>query len=112
MTAINIHQSGNSLARSGDFKALLPQDEHADVSALVYQNLAPVVGPVLEQLPAAQVQAFQQLAAESKPSVVCAYGEGNAIRVVSNSRFFGLDLHTLALSALLNLARPGGTHMH
>jgi hypothetical protein len=38
--------------------------------------------------------------------VVCAYGEGNAIRVASNSRFFGLDLNTVALSALLKIAHP------
>ncbi len=108
MTAVNIHKSGNSLARSSSFRALLPQDEHADVSALVYQNLAPVVGPVLQQLTPSQQQSFQQLAAESKPSVVCAYGEGNTIRVASNSRFFGLDLNTVALSALLRLAQPRG----
>jgi hypothetical protein len=106
MNAVNIHRSGNSLARSSGFKALLPQDEHADVSALIYQNLAPVVTPVLQQLSPSQQQSFQQLAAESKPSVVCAYGEGNAIRVASNSRLFGLDLNTVALSALLRLAQP------
>src|SRR5262249_21140350 len=108
MQAVNTHRSGNSLARSNSFRALLPQDEHADVSALVYQNLAPVVGPVLRQLPPSQQQSFQQLAAESKPSVVCAYGEGNAIRVASNSRFFGLDLNTVALSTLMRLAQPRG----
>jgi hypothetical protein len=108
MNAVNIHKSGNSLARSSGFKALLPQDEHADVSALIYQNLAPVVGPVLQQLSPSQQQSFQQLAAESKPSVVCAYGEGDAIRVASNSRLFGLDLNTVALSALLKLAQPRG----
>jgi hypothetical protein len=108
MNAVNIHRNGNSLARSGNFKALLPQDEHADVSALLYQNLAPVVGPVLQQLSPSQQQSFQQLAAESKPSVVCAYGEGNAIRVASNSPLFGLDLNTVALTGLLRLAQPRG----
>lgn len=106
MNAISIHQSGNSLARSNDFRALLPNDQHADVSAMLYQNLAPVVGPVLQQLPAAQAQSFQQLAAETKPSVVCAYGEENAVRVASTSRFFGLDLNTFALSTLMKLAQP------
>jgi len=106
MTAINIHQSGNSLAQSSDFKALLPQDENADVSALLYQNLAPVLGPVMQQLTPSQLQAFQQIAAETKASVVCAYGEKNSIRVASTSRFFGLDLNTAALSALLKLAQP------
>jgi FecR-like protein/uncharacterized protein DUF3352/putative zinc finger protein len=108
MNALSIHQSGNSLARSSDFRSLLPQDQHTDVSALFYQNLAPVVGPVMSQLSPSQLQSLQQLAAESKPSVVCAYGEPNAIRVASNSRLFGLDLNTLTLSTLMKMTQPPG----
>lgn len=108
MNALTIHQSGNSLARSSDFRGLLPQDQHTDVSALLYQNLAPVVGPVMSQLTPSQLQSLQQIAAESKPSVVCAYGEPNAIRVASNSRLFGLDLNTLTLSTLMKMTQPPG----
>lgn len=107
MNAIAIHQSGNSLAQSAEFRALLPQDEHPDVSAVLYQNLAPVVGPIAQQLSPSQLQSLQQLAAETKPSVVCAYGEDNAIRVSTSSRLFGFDLNTLALSTLMNVAQPG-----
>jgi DNA-binding FrmR family transcriptional regulator len=107
MNAISIHQSGNSLARSAEFRALLPQDEQPDVSAVLYQNLAPVIGPIAGQLSPSQLQSLQQLAAETKPSVVCAYGEDNAIRVATSSRLFGFDLNTMALSALLNAAQPG-----
>ncbi len=110
MNAISIHQSGNSLAKSADFRALLPQDEHPDVSAVLYQNLAPVVGPIAQQLSPSQLQSLQQLAAETKPSVVCAYGEDNAIRVASSSRLFGFDLNTLALSTLMNVAQPSRAH--
>jgi hypothetical protein len=88
----------------------LPQDHHADVSGLIYQNLAPLVGPVMNQLSASQLQSLQQIAAESKPSVVCAYGEPNAIRVASNSRLFGLDLNTATLSTLLKMTHPTGNH--
>ncbi|HKT51048.1 MAG TPA: FecR domain-containing protein [Candidatus Angelobacter sp.] len=109
MNALTIHQSGNSLARSSDFRSLLPQDQHTDVSALLYQNLAPVVGPVMSQLTPSQLQSLQQLAAESKPSVVCAYGEPNAIRVASNSRLFGLDLNTLTLSTLMRMTQAPGS---
>jgi ferric-dicitrate binding protein FerR (iron transport regulator) len=108
MQAFNTATSGNSLAQSAGFKSLLPQDEHANVSALLYQNLAPVLGPITQQLTPSQLQALQQLAAETKPSLVCAYGEASSIRVASTSRFFGLDLNTMALSTLLKLARPGG----
>jgi len=75
---------------------------------LLYQNLAPVVGPVMSQLTPSQLQSLQQLAAESKPSVVCAYGEPNSIRVASNSRLFGLDLNTLTLSTLMKMTQPPG----
>jgi ferric-dicitrate binding protein FerR (iron transport regulator) len=110
MNAIAIHQNGNSLARSADFRALLPQDEHPDVSAVLYQNLAPVIGPIAQQLSASQLQSLQQIAAETKPSVVCAYGEDNAIRVATSSRLFGFDLNTLALSTLMNVAQPSRAH--
>lgn len=106
MEAVKTHQSGNSLAKSGGFHALLPADHYANVSALLYQNLAPVLGPISEQLSPSQLQSLQMLAAETKPSLVCAYGEEDAIRVASNSRFFGLDLNTLALSGLLRLSHP------
>lgn len=106
MNAIAIHQSGNSLANSAEFRALLPQDEHPDVSAVLYQNLAPVIAPIAQQLSPSQLQSLQQLAAESKPSVVTAYGEDNAIRVATSSRLFGFDLNTLALSTLLKVASP------
>jgi FecR protein/Putative zinc-finger/Protein of unknown function (DUF3352) len=112
MQALTIHNNGNSLAQSDNFKALLPQDEHANVSALLYQNLSPVVSPIMQQLTPSQLQSLQQLAAETKPSVVCAYGEDDSIRVASTSRFFGLDLNTMALSTLLKLARPGGVPIH
>ncbi|MGC2696679.1 MAG: FecR domain-containing protein [Candidatus Angelobacter sp.] len=110
MNAIAIHQSGNSLAQSAEFRALLPQDEHPDVSAVLYQNLAPVIGPIAQQLSPSQLQSLQQLAAETKPSVVCAYGEDNAIRVTTSSRLFGFDLNTLALSTLMNVAQPAHAH--
>jgi len=110
MNAIAIHQNGNSLAHSADFRALLPKDDHADVSAVLYQNLAPVIGPIAQQLTPSQLQSLQQLAAESKPSVVCAYGEENAIRVATSSRLFGFDLNTLALTTLLKVAQPSHGH--
>jgi hypothetical protein len=115
MNAIALHQNGNSLAHSADFRALLPQDEQADVSAVLYQNLTPVIKPIAQQLSPSQLQSLNQIAAETKPSVVCAYGEKNAIRVATTSRLFGFDLNTLALSTLMKVAQPSrahGTHSH
>ena len=108
MDAIHTHQSGNSLAKSGDFHKLLPQDQFTNVSALLYQNLAPVIGPVAQQLTPSQLQSLKAIAAETKPSLVCAYGEESSIRVASTSKYFGLDLNSLALSTLLKLSHPHG----
>jgi hypothetical protein len=110
MNAIGIKQSGNSLSHSDSFRSLLPQDQHAEVSAVLYQNLAPTVGPIMSQLTPSQLQSLQQLAAETKPSVVCAYGEPQAITVASASRLFGLDLNTLALSTLMKVAHPAANN--
>jgi hypothetical protein len=109
--AIQIHKGGNSLAKSANFHKLLPQDRNTNVSALLYQNISPVLSPLAQKLSPSQLQIFQQLAAESKPSAVCAYGEENAIRVASNTRFF--DLNTLALTSILHATEsPAGTRMY
>ena len=105
--AIHARETGDTLMRSAAFHALLPQDQHPNVSALLYQNLAPLVAPIADQLTASQRQSLGVLAAETKPSVVCAYGGENSVEVVSNSRFFGLDLNTFAITNLLRLTHPG-----
>ena len=107
MDALKIHKDGTSLAHSGDFQKLLPQDQFTNVSALLYQNLAPVVGPVAQQLSPSQLESLKSLAAETRPSLVCAYGEESAVRVASTSRLFGFDLNTLLLSSLLRITQPG-----
>jgi hypothetical protein len=100
MDAVRMHQGGNSLAKSAAFHKLLPQDPNTNVSALAYQNAGPLLGPLAQQLTPSQLQAFQQLALDSKPSVVCVYGEDSAIRMASNMHFF--DVNALALTSLLH----------
>jgi hypothetical protein len=107
--SVAVHRSGDGLSRSAEFQALLPQDDHTNASALLYQNLAPVLGPVMAQLSPSQLQSLRQIAADNKPTVICAYGEPNAIRVASNGRSFGINLNAAALSTLMQLARPQGT---
>lgn len=106
--AFAVHRSGDGLSRSAEFQALLPQDDHANASALLYQNLAPVLGPVMAQLSPAQSQSLQQIAADNKPTVICAYGEPNAIRLASNSKSFGINLNAAAFSTLMQIGHPQG----
>jgi hypothetical protein len=114
MKSLRVHQSGNSLARSGAFRALLPQGSRLDYSAVAYQNLSPVIQPLAGQLTGTQLQSLQTIAAGSKPSAVVAYGEPDRIEVQTSSKFFGLDLNTFALGALLGnnplVGKPAGTY--
>ena len=100
MQALHAHASGNSLARSAAFKALLPKDENANYSAIAYQNIGPVLTPLLSQLSGESAQALTQLAADGRPTAICAWGKDNRIEAASNTHLFGIDL--LALEALIH----------
>ncbi|HEX4664493.1 MAG TPA: hypothetical protein VH196_08865, partial [Terriglobales bacterium] len=108
--AISTHQSsGDKLSRSGGFLALFPSDKQANVSGLIYQNLAPVIAPIAGLLSASQLQSMQALVANSEPSLICAYGGESEIELASNSKSLGLNLKALAISALLDQVKSG-TH--
>jgi hypothetical protein len=100
MQALHAHASGNSLARSAAFKALLPKDENANYSAVAYQNVGPALTPLLSQLSGESAQALTQLAADGRPTAICAWGKDHHIEAASNTRLFGVDL--LALEALIH----------
>ena len=105
--AIRTHKKGDSISHSEKFQALLPSDQHANVSGLIYQNLAPVLAPIQGQLPAAQAQSLQTIVSNSEPSVICAYGDENQIEFASTSKTLGIDFKSLAISALLEHLKPG-----
>jgi hypothetical protein len=100
MNTLHTRATGDSLARSPEFKALLPKDQNANYSAIAYQNLGPILQPLLSQMSGEQAKVIQQLAADSKPSVICAWGRQNQIEAVTNSRLFGFDW--MAVGSLLN----------
>lgn len=95
MEAIQVHASGNSLARSSSFRSLLPHDQNENYSAIAYQNLSPVLTPLLSQFSGESANAIRKLAADSRPTVVCAWGKENRIEAASDSRLFGFDFLTL-----------------
>jgi FecR protein/Putative zinc-finger len=96
MNALRTQASGESLARSVQFKNLLPKDQNANYSAVAYQNLGPILQPLLSQFTGEQAKALQELAADSKPSVICVRGEQNQIEASTNSRLLGFDWLTMA----------------
>ena len=93
--AIKAHTSGNSLGRSAGFRALLPKDENENYSAVAYQNLSPVLTPLLSQFSGESADAIRKLAADSRPTALCAFGQESRIEVASDSRLFGFDFITL-----------------
>jgi hypothetical protein len=95
MNTLRTRATGDSLARSGEFKALLPKDNNANYSAIAYQNLAPVAQPLLEQMTGDQAKLVQQLIVDSRPSVICAWGRDSRIEAVTNSRLLGFDWLTV-----------------
>jgi hypothetical protein len=100
--AISQRASGYTLARSAAFKALIAPDTFSNFSAILYQNLASVVGPLADGLRATgalsadQQKSIDALKANSAPSLVYAYGESDRIEVASTGSFFGLNLDSLA----------------
>jgi ferric-dicitrate binding protein FerR (iron transport regulator) len=93
--ALQTYSTGNSLANSAAFKALLPKDENENYSAVAYQNLSPVLTPLLSQLDGETADAVRKLAADARPTVICARGEQSRIEAASDSRLFGFDFLTL-----------------
>jgi hypothetical protein len=93
--AMQTYSTGNSLANSAAFKALLPKDENENYSAVAYQNLSPVLTPLLSEVSGETADAVRKLAADARPTVVCARGEESRIEAASDSRLFGFDFLTL-----------------
>jgi hypothetical protein len=103
--AMQAYSTGNSLANSAAFKALLPNDANDDYSAIAYQNLSPVLTPLLTEVSGETADAVRKLAADARPTAVCARGEQNSIEAASDSRLFGFDFLTLE-----TLMRSGNLH--
>jgi hypothetical protein len=93
--ALQVQASGASLARSTSFRALLPRDPNENYSAIAYQNLSPVLTPLLSQFSGETADALRKLAADARPTVVCAWGKDSGIEAASDSRLFGFDFLTL-----------------
>jgi len=51
--------------------------------------------PLLSNFTGESAQALSQLAADARPTAICAWGKDSRIEVASDSRLFGFDLLTL-----------------
>lgn len=107
--ALRYRSSGYSIATSQRFLALLPEDGRANLSAVVYQDLGSVLGPLAQQFgkslspeQQAQIQAF---AGENKASLAYAYGERDRLIVASSSEG---DMLSKTLLGILGFKTPEG----
>jgi len=107
LAAIKTHANGTSLAHSGSFRALFPSDNQANFSGMIYQNLSPILKPLSSQLTSGQLALVQQLAADAKPSVFCAYGGSDRIEVASSGNLFDFGQGLPTLMRLLDLSDHG-----
>jgi hypothetical protein len=111
MEALHARASGDSLAYSSAFKALLPVDENDNYSAVAYQNLAPVLTPMLAHVSAESGAALRKIAADSRPTAVLAWGKDARIEAASNSQLFGFDFLALAASLRSGNRGPGNNQL-
>ncbi|HYP13970.1 MAG TPA: FecR domain-containing protein, partial [Bryobacteraceae bacterium] len=83
--AVQNRRSGVTLARSDRFTSLLPRDQHAHFSAMVYQNAGEFLNRLSGVMSKDQRQMAGDITSQLKPMLVCAYGEQDRIQVVSKS---------------------------
>jgi hypothetical protein len=110
---VQYRRSGYTLATSPRFTALLPEDGRAHFSAIYYQNIGPVLNPILQSslaksapLTPEQSKMLDELATESRPSLFYAYAEPDRIVIGGSDQggLFGTNLGSgLQLSSIFGL---------
>jgi hypothetical protein len=97
--AISQQAAGTTLAHSAVFQSLIARDGYSNFSAILYQNLGPILGSIAGGLSAIapdQQNAIATLKANAAPSLIYAYGEPERIELASTGSLFGFNLDTLA----------------
>ena len=99
--ALRYRDSGYTIMRSARFVASLPEDKQANFSAMLYQNLAPIVNPIAktmgninEKMRGGQMGAITAMANDA-PSLAYAYSYGDRITLSVNTDKGALNLGDL-----------------
>jgi hypothetical protein len=114
-SAIQNRANGYSLTRSATFTSLIPHDQYANFSAMVYYNVGSTLSPLVEHfhpaqsLSAQQQQSLQEIAANLKPTLIAAYGEPDRITFATSGSLFAM---TFGNASLLQLLQNPGTQPH
>jgi len=101
--------AGNTLVRSSRFMSALPVDGNTNFSAILYHDLAPLIGPLAEKMKNAggdlteeQRQKLGSIDANAPPTLVYAYAEGNRITLAANTEGGAFGLSPASLIGLPN----------
>jgi hypothetical protein len=114
-SAMQNRANSYTLPRSNTFTALIPRDQHANFSAMVYYNVGSTLSPLVERINPGQAlteqqqQALGQIAANLKPTLIAAYGEQDRITFATSGSLFGM---TFGNATLLQLLQNPGTRPH
>lgn len=99
--AMEMHRTGASLARSGDFLKLLPQDHPGQASAVVFQNIGLTLSSLGQTMPPEMAHLLQSLSGQNKYSLMTAYGEERSIRAVSNSQALNMAVPLMVAAVVI-----------
>jgi len=105
--AIQYRATGYTLTRSATFTALIPHDQYANFSAMLYFNTSSSIGPLLEQLTPQQQRSLGEMAANLKPTLIAAYAEPDRITFATNGSLFGMGFGNMSLLQMLQRPRAG-----
>lgn len=104
--AVDMHHSGTSLAKSGEFRKLLPPEHYGQTSAVIFQNVALTLASMAQQIPPEASQLVQSLAGKDAYSVMTLVAEPSALRVSTNSHVLDMGVPLIiAAVAIPNLMR-------
>ncbi|MEP6850112.1 MAG: FecR domain-containing protein [Acidobacteriota bacterium] len=107
--SISNREAGNTLVRSSRFMSSLPQDGSTNFSAILYHDLAPLIGPLAEKLKNAggeltdeQRKSLGSVDANAPPTLVYAYAQGDRITLAANTEGGAFGLSPASLIGLPN----------
>jgi len=104
--AVQIHHSGESLAKSSKFLAALPPGDSSEMSGLLYQNSTGFAAMTLSRASPELAEQLAKSATNAPASVMAVYGEDRALREVSRSNSMDVGgVLVVAAIAIPNLLR-------
>jgi hypothetical protein len=113
-SSIQNRANGYTLTRSTTFASLIPHDQYANFSAMVYFNVGSGLSSLVEQfapgksLNSQQQQSLGEIASSIKPTLIAAYGEPDRITFATSGSLFAT---TIGNASLLQLLQNPGAHV-